>query len=53
MHLEVDPEITVEQGHRIGHDVKSKLVKEFTALRDVLVHLEPESHGPESPPHDQ
>jgi cation diffusion facilitator family transporter len=53
MHLEVDPQITVERGHRIGHDVKSRLVKEFTALRDVLVHLEPKTDKPESPPHDQ
>jgi cation diffusion facilitator family transporter len=44
MHLEVDPQITVERGHRIGHDVKSKLVRQFTALRDVLVHLEPHPH---------
>ena len=41
IHIEVDPQTTVEQGHEIGHDVKSKLVSEFTALRDVLVHLEP------------
>jgi divalent metal cation (Fe/Co/Zn/Cd) transporter len=53
MHVEVDPNLTVERGHEIGHDVKSKLLDEFTALRDVLVHLEPESHRPESPPHDQ
>jgi cation diffusion facilitator family transporter len=53
IHVEVDPQTTVEHGHAIGHDVKSRLVDEFTALRDVLVHLEPESHRPESPPHDQ
>jgi cation diffusion facilitator family transporter len=52
IHVEVDPRTTVEHGHRIGHDVKSRLVKEFAALRDVLVHLEPESHRGESPPHD-
>jgi cation diffusion facilitator family transporter len=53
MHVEVDPQATVERGHRIGHDVKSRLVSEIAALRDVLVHLEPETHRPESPPHDQ
>jgi cation diffusion facilitator family transporter len=53
IHIEVDPQATVEKGHRIGHDVKSRLVNEFTALRDVLVHLEPETNRPESPPHDQ
>ena len=53
IHVEVDPQTTVERGHTIGHDVKSHLVQEFTALRDVLVHLEPEMNRPESPPHDQ
>lgn len=53
IHVEVDPKTTVEHGHRIGHDVKSRLVKEFAAVRDVLVHLEPETNRPESPPHDQ
>jgi cation diffusion facilitator family transporter len=53
MHVEVDPNLSVERGHAIGHDVKSALLDEFTALRDVLVHLEPESHRPESPPHKQ
>jgi cation diffusion facilitator family transporter len=53
MHVEVDPNLSVERGHDIGHNVKSQLLADFTALRDVLVHLEPESHRPESPPHDQ
>lgn len=53
IHIEVDPQLTVERGHKIGHDVKERLVKEVTSLRDVLVHLEPETNRGESPPHDQ
>ncbi len=53
LHVEVDPQLTVEHGHKIGHDVKSKLIERITALRDVLVHLEPYTRRPESPPHDQ
>jgi cation diffusion facilitator family transporter len=53
IHVEVDPHMTVERGHKIGHDVKEHLIKEVTSLRDVLVHLEPEPNRPESPPHDQ
>ena len=53
LHLEVDPQMTVDEGHRVGHAVKAKLVDQFTALRDVLVHLEPFTRRPESPPHDQ
>jgi len=52
IHIEVDPQVTVEQGHAIGHVVKAKLVREFTALRDVLVHLEPHLHPHDCPDQD-
>jgi cation diffusion facilitator family transporter len=41
IHLQVNPHITVEAGHRIGHLAKSVMLAEHPALRDVLVHLEP------------
>ena len=44
MHLEVDAQMTVAEGHRIGHAVKDRLVNQFPALRDVLIHLEPHPH---------
>jgi cation diffusion facilitator family transporter len=44
IHIEVDPAISVAEGHRISHVVKARLVDRFTALRDVLVHLEPHPH---------
>jgi cation diffusion facilitator family transporter len=45
IHIEVDPNISVAEGHRIGHAVKDRLLEQFSALRDVLVHLEPFSKG--------
>jgi len=45
IHIEVDARMTVEEGHRIGHDVKDVLVARFASLRDVLVHLEPYPHS--------
>jgi cation diffusion facilitator family transporter len=48
MHLEVDAQMTVADGHRVGHAVKDRLVSEFPALRDVLIHLEPNPHIHES-----
>jgi cation diffusion facilitator family transporter len=45
IHIEVDPQITVAAGHEIGHAVKDRLLHEFPALRDVLVHLEPHPHA--------
>lgn len=44
IHIEVDAKMTVEEGHRIGHDVKDQLLARFASLRDVLVHLEPCPH---------
>lgn len=44
IHIEVDQLLTVAQGHRIGHQVKDRLLAEFPSLRDVLVHLEPFPH---------
>ena len=48
LHLEVDPALTVEQGHRIGHQVKDELLADFPLLGDVLIHLEP-ARGAASP----
>ncbi len=44
IHIEVDQDLTVAEGHRIGHQVKDKLMDDFSSLRDVLVHLEPFPH---------
>ncbi len=45
LHLQVSPSMTVEDGHRIGHQVKDHLIKRFALLRDVLIHLEPFHSG--------
>jgi divalent metal cation (Fe/Co/Zn/Cd) transporter len=44
IHIEVDQNLTVAQGHRIGHQVKDRLMQRFPSLRDDLVHLEPHPH---------
>jgi cation diffusion facilitator family transporter len=41
IHVEVDPEITVRQGHAIGHAVKDRLIARIVTVKDVLVHIEP------------
>jgi cation diffusion facilitator family transporter len=41
IHIEVDPQLTVEQGHEIAHAVKDRLVQAVATIRDVLVHVEP------------
>ena len=44
IHVEVNQHLSVAEGHRIGHHVKDRLLKDFPNLRDVLVHLEPFPH---------
>jgi cation diffusion facilitator family transporter len=41
IHVEVDPDATVREGHAIGHAVKDHLVVRIASIKDVLVHIEP------------
>ncbi len=41
IHIEVDSDRTVAEGHEIGHRVKDELMREFPVIQDVLVHVEP------------
>jgi cation diffusion facilitator family transporter len=41
MHIEVDPQMTVERAHYIAHDVKNSILAAMPSIRDVLVHIEP------------
>ena len=47
LHIEVDPDISVLEGHRLSHEVKAKLQAELPQVRDVMVHVEP--FDPERP----
>jgi cation diffusion facilitator family transporter len=41
MHVEVDPQMTVQHAHKIAHEVKDKIRTQLPRVRDVLVHIEP------------
>lgn len=41
IHVEVDPEQTVREGHAIAHAVKDRVIRQVVPIRDVLVHIEP------------
>jgi cation diffusion facilitator family transporter len=41
MHIVVDPDISVQEGHRLAHEVKDRLQRELPQVRDVMVHVEP------------
>jgi len=41
MHVEVAPDISVQEGHQVAHEVKDKIQRELPQVRDVMVHIEP------------
>lgn len=46
IHVLVDANLPVHQGHEIGHKVKDELMKEYSNISDVLVHIEPYFQNP-------
>jgi cation diffusion facilitator family transporter len=44
LHVRVDANMTVFRGHAISHAVKDKIMAHDSRFRDVLIHLEPDSH---------
>lgn len=45
LHVQVDPRLSVREGHDIGGGVKHKLLSAGPHVADVLVHLEPYDEG--------
>lgn len=41
LHLQVDPEITVREGHEVARAVKEGIVTKHPEVTEVLVHVEP------------
>lgn len=41
-HLRVPPDLSVQRGHQISHEVKEELLRLHPYLRDVLIHIEPD-----------
>ncbi len=41
MHVQVNPEMTVQRSHQLAHEVKNQVTAQLPFVRDVLVHIEP------------
>ena len=41
LHLEVDPDMTVRNSHKLAHDVQLHILQKLDWVADVLVHVEP------------
>ncbi len=49
VHIQVDPTLSVSEGHRIGEKVRGELIAEIEAVADVTVHIDPEDDETCSP----
>ena len=43
LHIGVNKDLTVEEGHDISHNVKNELLLQLPQIADVLIHIEPVS----------
>jgi len=49
VHIQVDPTLSVSEGHRIGEKVRDELIAEIEEVADVTVHIDPEDDETCSP----
>jgi cation diffusion facilitator family transporter len=49
VHLQVDPTLSVSEGHQIGERVRKRLIGEVEHVADVTVHIDPEDDELASP----
>ncbi|HSH31036.1 MAG TPA: cation diffusion facilitator family transporter [Thiohalobacter sp.] len=49
VHVQVDPRLSVSEGHQIGERVRQALLKDVEVVTDVTVHVDPEDDSRASP----
>ncbi len=49
VHIQVDPRVSVSEGHQIGDSVRRRLLERIEEVSDVTVHIDPEDDELESP----
>lgn len=49
VHIQVDPRLSVSEGHQIGDSVRHGLIDNIDEITDVTVHIDPEDDELESP----
>jgi cation diffusion facilitator family transporter len=49
LHIQVDPRISVSEGHQIGDTVRRQLLNHIEEVTDVTVHIDPEDDEQKSP----
>jgi cation diffusion facilitator family transporter len=42
VHIQVSPEMTVKESHLLSHEVKERLMKEVSSIKEATIHVEPD-----------
>lgn len=48
LHVIVNGDLTVREGHKIAHDVKDAILDAYPRINDVLIHIEPDQENVKS-----
>lgn len=49
--IQVDPRISVSEGHQLGETARLALIRRFNEINDVIIHVNPEAHDPAAADH--
>lgn len=49
VHIQVDPRLSVSEGHQIADAVRQRLLQQVEEVADVVVHIDPENDESDSP----
>ena len=49
VHIQVEPALSVSEGHHISEEVRSRVMREVDEVTDVMVHIDPEDDEVEAP----
>lgn len=49
VHIQVEPQVSVSEGHQISETVRQGLIGEFEEISDVMVHIDPEDDEVHTP----
>ncbi len=52
VHIQVNPRLSVSEGHQIGDAVRKCLLQQVDEVTDVTIHVDPENDESDSPCHD-
>lgn len=49
VHIQVDPRLSVSEGHQVSEAVRARLIEEIDEVSDVMVHIDPENDEASQP----